>query len=175
MTAFNPLEPIGKQMMETFRENLRISKKEARQLAADALHRVHILQPEQVLQKYPHQLSGGMLQRVMISIAMMLEPDIIIADEPTTALDSINQRAIVEQFKQLRETMGMSIIFISHDLGVVQYLADDLIVMRDGECVEQGKANDVFSNPQHEFTQFLIQTRIKLSEPFQASMEAGVQ
>ncbi|QOS80910.1 ABC transporter ATP-binding protein [Paenibacillus sp. JNUCC31] len=175
MTAFNPLEPIGKQMMETFRENLRIPKKEARQLAADALHRVHILQPEQVLQKYPHQLSGGMLQRVMISIAMMLEPDIIIADEPTTALDSINQRAIVEQFKQLRETMGMSIIFISHDLGVVQYLADDLIVMRDGECVEQGKANDVFSNPQHEFTQFLIETRIKLSEPFQASMEAGVQ
>ncbi|GAA0848497.1 ABC transporter ATP-binding protein [Bifidobacterium pullorum subsp. gallinarum] len=175
MTAFNPLEPIGKQMMETFRENLRIPKKEARQLAADALHRVHILQPEQVLQKYPHQLSGGMLQRVMISIAMMLEPDIIIADEPTTALDSINQRAIVEQFKQLRETMGMSIIFISHDLGVVQYLADDLIVMRDGECVEQGKANDVFSNPQHEFTQFLIQTRIKLSDPFQASMEAGVQ
>ncbi|CAM4400769.1 ABC transporter ATP-binding protein [Paenibacillus alkaliterrae] len=125
MTAFNPLDTIGKQMIETFQENLGIKKAEAKKMAEAALHRVHLHHPEQVLKKYPHQLSGGMLQRVMISITIMMEPDIIIADEPTSALDSINQRAIVEQFKLLRTLMGTSIIFISHDLGVVQYLADD--------------------------------------------------
>ncbi|MEK3987071.1 ABC transporter ATP-binding protein [Paenibacillus sp. FSL K6-3166] len=174
MTAFNPLESIGKQMIETFRENLEVTKREAQIIAETALHRVHLHNPKEVLKKYPHQLSGGMLQRVMISITIMMEPDIIIADEPTTALDSINQRAVAEQFRLLRETMGTSIIFISHDLGVVQYLADDLIVMRNGECVEAGHASEIFSNPQHEFTQFLIRTRINLAAPFQKSMEERV-
>ncbi|MFT8323283.1 MAG: ABC transporter ATP-binding protein [Bacillus sp. (in: firmicutes)] len=173
MTAFNPLNTIGKQMIETFCRNLGIKKKQAKEMAHAALHRVHIHQPEQVLKKYPHQLSGGMLQRVMISIVMMLEPDIIIADEPTTALDSINQRDVVEQFKLLKEMTGTSIIFISHDLGVTQYLADELLVMRNGECVEYGNAEEVFTSPQHKFTKFLIHTRISLAEPFQQSMKRG--
>ncbi len=171
MTAFNPLNTIGRQMSETFRENLDIKKKQAIEMAEVALHRVHIHNPEQVLKKYPHQLSGGMLQRVMISIVIMMEPDIIIADEPTTAIDSINQRDIVEQFKMLRKITGTSIIFISHDLGVVQYLSDKLLVMRNGECVEYGKAKEVFCSPKHDFTKYLINTRLSLTEPFQQSMK----
>ncbi|MBO0997512.1 ABC transporter ATP-binding protein [Bacillus sp. SD075] len=170
MTAFNPLDTIGKHMIETFCGILEIKKKKAKEMAEVALHRVHIHEPEQVLKKYPHQLSGGMLQRVMISIVIMMEPDIIIADEPTTALDSINQREVVEQFKLLREITGTSIIFISHDLGVVQYLADELLVMRNGEIVESGKAEVLFSTPKHEFTKYLINTRVSLAEPFQQSM-----
>ncbi|WP_445487745.1 nickel/cobalt ABC transporter permease [Niallia sp. 03133] len=170
MSAFNPLDTIEKQMIETFCENMEIKKKQAKDMARTALHQVHIHHPEQVLKKYPHQLSGGMLQRVMISIAMMVEPDIIIADEPTTALDSINQRVIVEQFKLLQEITGTSIIFISHDLGVAQYLADELLVMKNGECVEAGKAKEVFASPKHDFTQFLIDTRLSLTKPFQESM-----
>lgn len=175
MTAFNPLDTIGQQMVETFQANLGMKKIEAKKFAETALHRVHLHEPDQVLNKYPHQLSGGMLQRVMISIAMMMEPDIIIADEPTTALDSINQRAIIEQFKQLRTISSVSLLFISHDLGVVQYLADDLIVMKDGECVESGTDALVFSDPQHEYTQYLIKTRMTLSEAFQNAMEAEVK
>jgi len=174
MTAFNPLNTIGRQMSETFRENLGTKKKQAIEMATDALHRVHIHNPEQVLKKYPHQLSGGMLQRVMISIAIMMEPDIIIADEPTTAIDSINQRDIVEQFKMLREITGTSIILISHDLGVVQYLSDELLVMQNGKCLEYGKAKEVFSSPKHDFTKYLINTRLSLTERFQQSMTPGL-
>ncbi|WP_141432132.1 ABC transporter ATP-binding protein [Bacillus sp. 03113] len=170
MTAFNPLYPIGKQMIETVRENLGVRKNEAIKMSLDALEKMCIHNPEQVMKKYPHQLSGGMLQRCMIGIAMMMKPDIIIADEPTTALDSINQREVVEEFRRLRELIGTAIIFISHDLGVVQYLADHLLVMRDGECVEYGKANEVFTNPKHTFTKYLIDTRIRLAEPFQQSI-----
>lgn len=174
MTAFNPLNTIGRQMSETFRENLGVKKKLAINMAKVALHRVHIHHPEQVLKMYPHQLSGGMLQRVMISIVIMMEPDIIIADEPTTAIDSINQRDIVEQFKLLRELTGTSIIFISHDLGVVQYLSDELLVMQNGKCLEYGKTKEVFSSPKHDFTKYLINTRLSLTEPFQQSMTSGV-
>ena len=126
MTSFDPLYTIGYQMIETFVENLGISKEESKKLAIESLDKMLINNPEEVIKKYPHQLSGGMLQRCMIAIAIAMKPDIIIADEPTTALDSINQREVVEEFKRLRDVTGTSLIFISHDLGVVQSLADDI-------------------------------------------------
>lgn len=140
MTSFDPLYTIGYQMIETFVENLGISKEESKKLAIESLDKMLINNPEEVIKKYPHQLSGGMLQRCMIAIAIAMKPDIIIADEPTTALDSINQREVVEEFKRLRDVTGTSLIFISHDLGVVQSLADDILVMKNGECVEYGTA-----------------------------------
>lgn len=166
MSAFDPLYTIGYQMIETLVENKNMSKKNAEKVAIDALGKMLINNPKEVIKKYPHQLSGGMLQRCMIAIAMIMEPDIIIADEPTTALDSINQREVVEEFKRLRETTGTSLIFISHDLGVVQYLAQDILVMKNGIQVEYGKAKDVLSNPKDEYTKYLIDTRLELTESF---------
>ena len=173
MTSFDPLYTIGYQMIETFVENLGISKEESKKLAIESLDKMLINNPEEVIKKYPHQLSGGMLQRCMIAIAIAMKPDIIIADEPTTALDSINQREVVEEFKRLRDVIGTSLIFISHDLGVVQSLADDILVMKNGECVEYGTAKKIFENPQHEYTKYLIDTRVSLTESFIKAMEKG--
>lgn len=173
MTSFDPLYTIGYQMIETFVENLGISKEESKKLAIESLNKMLINNPEEVIKKYPHQLSGGMLQRCMIAIAIAMKPDIIIADEPTTALDSINQREVVEEFKRLRDVTGTSLIFISHDLGVVQSLADDILVMKNGECVEYGTAKKIFENPQHEYTKYLIDTRVSLTESFIKAMEKG--
>ena len=173
MTSFDPLYTIGYQMIETFVENLGISKEESKKLAIESLDKMLINNPEEVIKKYPHQLSGGMLQRCMIAIAIAMKPDIIIADEPTTALDSINQREVVEEFKRLRDVTGTSLIFISHDLGVVQSLADDILVMKNGECVEYGTAKKIFENPQHEYTKYLIDTRVSLTESFIKAMEKG--
>ena len=173
MTSFDPLYTIGYQMIETFVENLGTSKEESKKLAIESLDKMLINNPEEVIKKYPHQLSGGMLQRCMIAIAIAMKPDIIIADEPTTALDSINQREGVEEFKRLRDVTGTSLIFISHDLGVVQSLAEDILVMRNGECVEYGTAKKIFENPQHEYTKYLIDTRVSLTESFIKAMEKG--
>lgn len=173
MTSFDPLYTIGYQMIETFVENLGISKEGSKKLAIESLDKMLINNPEEVIKKYPHQLSGGMLQRCMIAIAIAMKPDIIIADEPTTALDSINQREVVEEFKRLRDVTGTSLIFISHDLGVVQSLADDILVMKNGECVEYGTAKKIFENPQHEYTKYLIDTRVSLTESFIKAMEKG--
>lgn len=173
MTSLDPLYTIGYQMIETFVENLGISKEESKKLAIESLDKMLINNPEEVIKKYPHQLSGGMLQRCMIAIAIAMKPDIIIADEPTTALDSINQREVVEEFKRLRDVTGTSLIFISHDLGVVQSLADDILVMKNGECVEYGTAKKIFENPQHEYTKYLIDTRVSLTESFIKAMEKG--
>lgn len=170
MSAFDPLYTIGYQMIETLCENTNVSKKEAERLSVDALEKMCINEPKQVIKKYPHQLSGGMLQRCMIALAMSMKPDIIIADEPTTALDSINQREVIEEFKRLRKITGTAMIFISHDLGVIQYLAQDILVMKNGKCVEYGNANKVFRNPKHEYTKYLIDTRLELTESFRKSM-----
>ena len=166
MSAFDPLYTIGYQMIETLVENKSITKKEAKQESIKALNKVMINEPEEVIKKYPHQLSGGILQRCMIAIAMAIEPDIIIADEPTTALDSINQKEIVEQFKSLRKFIGTSLIFISHDLGIVKHLAQDLLVMKDGTQVEYGNASQIFKKPKHKYTQYLIDTRLELNNSF---------
>ena len=129
--------------------------------------------PVEIMNKYPHQLSGGMLQRIMIALAIVLEPDIIIADEPTTALDTISQFEVTEQFIKLRERMGCSMIFISHDLGVVRKIADEVLVMKDGEIIERGSTQVIFSEPEHDYTKYLVSTRLALSNNFKKLMEGG--
>lgn len=166
MSAFDPLYTIGQQMQETLCEHLRISKQEARKISLMELKRVQITGPDIVLEKYPHQLSGGMLQRCMIAITIALKPDIIIADEPTTALDTINQKEVITEFQRLREELGIAVIFISHDLGVIQQLAQSVFVMKDGKGVEHGSVDDVFQRPQQPYTKHLINTRIQLTNPF---------
>lgn len=173
MSAFDPLYTIQYQMCETLLENKNLSKEEANKISIEFLEKMNINNPQEVVKKYPHQLSGGMLQRCMIALAMSMEPDIIIADEPTTALDSINQREVVEIFKRLRDTTGTSLIFISHDLGIVKYLAQDILVMNKGKQVEYGNVKDVFSNPKSEYTKYLINSRLELAETFNKSISKG--
>ncbi|RDY24166.1 ABC transporter ATP-binding protein [Romboutsia maritimum] len=170
MSSFDSLYTIGYQMIETICENTNVSKPKAKDIAIEALDKMSIREPEQVIKKYAHQLSGGMLQRCMIAIAMSMKPDIIIADEPTTALDCINQKEVVEQFKYLREITGTSVILISHDLGVIKHLAQKILVMKDGKSVEYGDAKDVLKKPSHEYTRYLINTRLDLTEEFRKSM-----
>ena len=170
MSAFDPLSTIGSQMSETLCEKLEVSKKEAERISIVELKKMRIKEPVQVLEKYPHYLSGGMLQRCMIAIAMAVKPDIIVADEPTTALDSINQNEVVKEFQRLRNELDTAVIFISHDLGVVQRLAQTVLVMKEGKQVEYGKVEDVFSQPKHEYTQYLISTRVQLTKSFAKAM-----
>lgn len=166
MTSFNPLYPIEEQMIETFVENLDTGKKEGQRLAIKALEDMHILSPEEVLKKYPHQLSGGMLQRVMIGTALTLKPRIIIADEPTTAVDAINVAKVMEEFIRIKEAHGCSMIFISHDLGAVAKIADDILVMKDGKSVEIGEAQYLLKHSKNKHTQYLINTRRALVDRF---------
>ncbi|WP_147565755.1 ABC transporter ATP-binding protein [Clostridium tyrobutyricum] len=174
MSAFDPLYTIGYQMIETLTENRNISNREARKISIMALERLCIDNASRVMKKYPHQLSGGMLQRCMIAAALVMEPDIIIADEPTTSLDSINQRQVVEIFKQLRQTTDTAIIFISHDLAVIQQLSQNILVMKDGRRVEYGNAHKIFKNPENDYIRYLIDMRLKLSEPFSKSMSSNI-
>lgn len=171
MTAFDPLARVGSQMAETFVQNLGMDKKAAKAMAPEVLAALNIREPEQVVRKYPHQLSGGMLQRCMIAIALAMKPAIIIADEPTTALDAVNQRQVVEAFELLRQETGTALIFISHDLGVVKRLCDDLLVMEKGCGVEAGRAEEVFRNPQNAYTRYLIDTRLMITDSFKKAMK----
>lgn len=156
MTSLNPVFTVGYQLTEAVRQHLDISKKEARQRAADLLARVGIAQPAQRLKDYPHQFSGGMRQRVMIAMALACEPEVLIADEPTTALDVTIQAQILELVRDLRRDRGMGIIWITHDLGVVAGIADRVIVMYAGQIVEHAGVNELFSNPQHPYTKALL-------------------
>lgn len=177
MNAFDPLYTIGAQLAETFREARGMKRREAWEAAVAVVRSVGLAapgeDPARVLKKYPHQLSGGMLQRCMTGLALALKPEILIADEPTTALDSINQRAIVENIRRLRRETGMAVIFISHDLGVVKYLADRLLVMRRGRIVESGEASEVFEHPQEEYTRYLIESRRRMSGQFRRAVSEG--
>lgn len=171
MSSFNPLYTIGQQMVQTLKENKGILKKEAREISIEALRKMSIYEPEEVINKYPHQLSGGMLQRCTIALAMTMEPDIIIADEPTTALDSINQKEVIEEFKRLIELKKASVIFISHDLGIVRYLAETVLVMKKGIPVEYGKTKEILSTPIESYTKYLVNTRIELTKSFNEAMK----
>lgn len=173
MTAFNPIEKIGLQMKQTFMQLLNVSRKQAEQLSIESLQKMNFADPQTVYTSYPHELSGGMLQRCMIAIVLVLQPSIVIADEPTTALDSINQLEVVKQFQHLKQLTGTTLILISHDLGVVQRLADHVIVMKDGEIVEEGAATTVFNEPKHPYTQYLVSTRVLLSDNYTNSLLGG--
>ena len=157
MTSLNPVFPIGEQIAEALRIHRKMSKAEARAASIDRLRLVGIPDPEERVDHYPHQLSGGQRQRVMIAIALSCEPDLLIADEPTTALDVTIQAQILELLADLRQRLGMAIMLITHDLGVVAEVCDRVVVMYAGEVVEEGPVAEIFRNPRHPYTQGLMQ------------------
>lgn len=159
MTSLNPVIKCGEQIMEAIRIHFPISQKEAHRKVIALFEEVKLPRPEKIFNSYPHELSGGQKQRVMIAMAMSCEPDILIADEPTTALDVTVQKGILELIKKLQTKTGMSVIFITHDLGVVAEIADSVMVLYKGEIVEQGKVADLFKNPQHPYTKGLLACR----------------
>ncbi|HLV36230.1 MAG TPA: ABC transporter ATP-binding protein [Spirillospora sp.] len=158
MSAFSPVHTIGDQIMEAVLVHEQVDKVEARRRAIDLLRLVGIPLPERRIDAYPHQMSGGMLQRAMIAMALALRPQILIADEPTTALDVTIQAQILRLMKNLQAEIGMSIIFITHDLGVIANMADEVAVMYLGRVVEFGTVRQIFRNPQHPYTRALMQS-----------------
>lgn len=171
MTAFDPLFTLGNQILETFQTHTNKNKKEAKTLAIDILEKMNIIEPSEVLKKYPHELSGGMLQRIMIGLSIALNPLLIIADEPTTAIDSINQVEIIRELQELREKLQLSMIFITHDLHVLSQVADRIIVMNDGSIVEEGLNKDIINNPQNEHSKYLIETQKQLLKRFDSCVK----
>lgn len=159
MTSLNPVFTCGYQVMEAIQLHQKVNKETARQKTIELFKKVELPEPENLISRYPHELSGGQKQRVMIAMAMSCNPAILIADEPTTALDVTVQKTILELIKFLQEQNKMSVIFITHDLGVVADIADKIIVMHKGEIVEQGSANDILYAPQHPYTKALLACR----------------
>ena len=158
MTSLNPTYSIGHQLTEAIRLHTPRNKKQAKERAIEMLRLVNVNEPLKRMKQYPHELSGGMRQRVMIAMALACEPDILIADEPTTALDVTIQAQILELMKSLQEELGMAIIMITHDLGVVAQMCDEVIVMYAGSICEQGTADEIFYNPRHEYTKGLMRS-----------------
>ncbi len=162
MTSLNPVFTVGAQVMEALVLHQRVSQAEARQRTIALFREVGISQPEQSVDSYPHQMSGGQKQRVMIAMALSCNPQLLIADEPTTALDVTIQAQILDILRRLRDDRGMAILFITHDLGVIAEIADDVAVMFQGKIVEYGKILDIFGDPQHPYTKGLLACRPRL-------------
>ncbi len=164
MTSLNPVLTIEAQLAEVVIKHRRVSKAEAGRLALEALNQVRIPEAERRLKQYPHELSGGMRQRVMIAMAILCKPDLLIADEPTTALDVTVQAEILALLKTIQQETGMAILLITHDMGIVAEIADKVVVMLHGAIVEKGEVHAVFNNPQHEYTRRLLDAAPKLGE-----------
>jgi peptide/nickel transport system ATP-binding protein len=156
LTALSPYYTVGRQIAEPFRKHTGASRKEARERAVEMLGRVGIPQPRTRVDDFPHQFSGGMRQRAMIALALVCDPELLIADEPTTALDVTVQAQILDLLKDLQQQTGTAIIFITHDLGVVADICDDVLVMYAGRCVEQGTVRDILKTPQHPYAWGLL-------------------
>lgn len=165
MVALNPVLTIGHQVSEAILLHRKVSKEEAKTLAIEMLKRVGISAAAERYRDYPHQMSGGMRQRAMIAMALSCRPQLLIADEPTTALDVTIQAQILELLKELQRAVGMGLILISHDLGVIAEMADDVLVMYAGRVVEQGSVREIFKNPRHPYTQALLASLPKLEGP----------
>ena len=164
MTSLNPVFTCGNQVMEAIMLHQKVSKKEAEAKTLDLFAQVKLPDPKRALDAYPHQLSGGQKQRVMIAMAMSCQPQLLIADEPTTALDVTVQKTILELINELSRKTGMSTIFITHDLGVIAEIADKVVVMYKGKIVEQGAVVDIFENPKHPYTKGLLACRPPLGK-----------
>ncbi|MEW9675637.1 ABC transporter ATP-binding protein [Lentibacillus sp. L22] len=164
MTALNPVFTIGSQLMEVLFNHVELTKKEAREKAIHLLKQVGISRPEKIIDEYPHQLSGGMRQRVMIAMAIALHPKLLIADEPTTALDVTVQAQILELLKEIQDKEDMAIMLITHDLGVVAEMADRVIVMYAGQIVETANVVELFTKPKHPYTESLLSSIPRMDE-----------
>lgn len=166
MTSLNPVYTCGDQVMEAILLHQNVTKKEAKAKTIELFKKVELPRPEAIFKSYPHQISGGQKQRVMISMAMSCEPSVLIADEPTTALDVTVQKTILDLMQQLQKEQDMGILFITHDLGVVAELADHVVVMYKGKIVEQGSVWDIFTSPKHPYTKGLLACRPPLEKRF---------
>ncbi|WP_427043237.1 ABC transporter ATP-binding protein [Fusobacterium sp. SB021] len=170
MTCFDPLYTIGYQITETFTEHTTFSIQEIKKKSIKILEKMQLKNPEDILSKFPHQLSGGMLQRIMIGLALAMNPKFIIADEPTTAIDAVTQFEIIKEFQKIKENSKVGIIFISHDLGVISEIADYVIVMNKGKIVSQGKKDEIFSQTNDEFTKMLIEKKLAVINKYKEIM-----
>ncbi|MBU9719944.1 MULTISPECIES: ABC transporter ATP-binding protein [Bacillaceae] len=164
MTSLDPLFTIGFQIIEALKNHMKLTKKEARKKAIELIQLVGIPRAEQIVDEYPHQLSGGMRQRVMIAIAMACDPEVLIADEPTTALDVTIQAQILDLMKKLNKEKGTAILMITHDLGVVAEMCDRVVVMYAGKVVEEGDVRTILKSPKHPYTKGLIQSLPKIHQ-----------
>lgn len=159
MMSLNPVHSIGQQIMESIRLHQKVNKRRAKEIAVEALRRVRISAPEQRMNEYPFQLSGGMRQRVMIAIALSCNPKLLIADEPTTALDVTIEAEILNLIKELQRELGMALMMITHDLGVIGEVTDDVVVMYVGKIVEKANTRKLFEEPLHPYTKALFKSR----------------
>ena len=166
MTSLNPVFTCGDQVVEAIMLHQKVSKKEAKEITISLLEEVQLPDPERIFSTYPHQISGGQKQRVMIAMAMSCKPSILIADEPTTALDVTVQKTILELMQKLQKERDMGILFITHDLGVIAELADKVVVMYKGDIVVQGNVWDIFTNPKHPYTKGLLACRPPLDKRY---------
>ena len=159
MTCFDPLYRIGNQMAETFATHTSWNAQEIRTRSLEILEQMRIRNGEEVLEKYPHQLSGGMLQRIMIGIAMALQPELLIADEPTTAIDAITQYEILEEFIRIKKQKNTAMLFITHDLGAISRVADRILVMNSGHVVNSGSFDHILKHADDPYTRMLVEKR----------------
>ncbi|TVX99094.1 ABC transporter ATP-binding protein [Cohnella terricola] len=175
MTAFNPLKTIGSQFVETLRLKSNCSKKQAFELATQRLAEMNLPEPDRVLSQYPFELSGGMLQRIMIGLATANNPTLLIADEPTTALDNGNREHVLNAIRRIKAKGGTAMLLVSHDLSVIEAVADTVIVMKKGQIVESGLTKDVIRHPQAEYTKLLCDSRLTWSNPNQDRSQERVE
>lgn len=173
MTCFDPLYRIGNQIAETFAAHQKWDAGEIKERSIEMLDKMQIRNPEEALEKYPHQLSGGMLQRIMIGIAMSMEPSLLIADEPTTAIDAITQFDILNEFAVFKQKHKTAMIFISHDLNAVSQIADKIVVLNQGTVVDQGDFHHIIHHAADPYTRLLIEKRTDVMRKYRQALEGG--
>lgn len=173
MTCFDPLYRIGNQIAETFAAHQKWDDGEIKERSIEMLDKMQIRNPEEALEKYPHQLSGGMLQRIMIGIAMSMEPSLLIADEPTTAIDAITQFDILNEFAAIKQKHKTAMIFISHDLNAVSQIADKIVVLNQGTVVDQGDFHHIIHHAADPYTRLLIEKRTDVMRKYRQALEGG--
>ena len=173
MTSFDPLYRIGSQIAETFATHQKWDAGEIKERSIEMLDKMQIRNPEEALEKYPHQLSGGMLQRIMIGIAMSMEPSLLIADEPTTAIDAITQFDILNEFAAIKQKHKTAMIFISHDLNAVSLIADKIVVLNQGTVVDQGDFHHIIHHAADPYTRLLIEKRTDVMRKYRQALEGG--
>lgn len=173
MTCFDPLYKIGNQIYETFDAHGIYPRNQYKEEAIKILDKMRIHDPEGVLQKFPHQLSGGMLQRVMIGIAMSMNPRLLICDEPTTAIDSITQYEIIKEFQRIKAESNVGMLFITHDVSVISHIADEVIVLNKGKLVDHGSFSDILKNPKDPYTKLLIEKKLAVADHYKSVLAEG--